>query len=447
MRFSKLPLLLALSTLMGLVLFTSMQSLAREDALHLNIYGPGQKDLNILVAPAVALDNDKLASPRRAAKLRSTIQDNLGYLFFLQQFKKQELLGEKSISWIKAGDIDFKRLRMSDVDLVMTMGCRFLESGKAQVELRVYGAYTQNLLVGRGYVLSNEAQTIQAADRFCGALMEQLTGRSGFFNSRLAFSKQVGDKAKEIYTSTPSGRDRKKVSQCKGICLSPSWSWNAKQLAYTHIGSDSHELKIWHKDTEETESITLPGRSVISPAFTPQGDLVLSLDPRGNPDIYFLQENRKLGESLVESWGIDISPGFDANMEKMVFVSSRLGNPHIFIMDLNSREVSRLSMQGNYNTDPTISPSGRLVAYARRTQKGHRIVVHDTATGKVRPITAGAGNDENPSWGPDGYFLLFSSNRSGKYELFLTTRYGAGPKKIDTGAGSATAVDWGPEVR
>ena len=182
MLLSKPGPLLALFFLAGFILLGSINAGAEKDSLHLNIYGPGQKKLNILLAPPQSLNNNTLSSPERAGELKSIFQENLSYLFFLKQVQKQELLGEKTINWIDSGDIDFKRLRMSDVDLVMTMGWRTGDSGEAQVELRVYEVFTQDLLVGRGYIINNREQIIQAANRFCSGIMEQLTGRSGFFS-------------------------------------------------------------------------------------------------------------------------------------------------------------------------------------------------------------------------------------------------------------------------
>ena len=441
MRWGKviIPLVFVLQTIL---VFSAPSNISAQDGLHLNIYGPGQKKMDILLVAPGSPGDSELEMPEKVGMLKDTIQENLSYLFFLKAVQEDQLLGEKQIEGARSEDIDFKRLRMSNLELLITMNWNFEQPDSGQVELRAFEVYTKKLLVGRGYIINNGAQVIEAANRFCSDLMKELTGNSGFFNSRLAFSKKTGDSEKEIYVSTPRGRDIKKISDSEGVCLSPAWSWSGERLAYTHIGSKGHELKLWDQETGQIQDILLSGKSVISPAFTPEGDLVVSADPEGNPDIYFVDEDKTLGEALVKYWGIDISPGFDKKNENMVFVSSRLGNPHIFLLDLETGDVSRISTKGKYNTDPDIAPNGRYVAFARRTKQGHRIVVKDMQNGKTTRITSGPGNDESPTWGPDGYFLLFSSNRSGEYKLYLTTRFGDGPKMIDTGAGSATAPDW-----
>ena len=55
---------------------------------------------------------------------------------------------------------------------------------------------------------------------------------------------------------------------------------------------------------------------------------------------------------------INVSPTFDAAGTKMAFTSNRMGGPQIFMKDLASGSVSRVTKQGNYNTEPSMSPTG-----------------------------------------------------------------------------------------
>jgi TolB protein len=156
-----------------------------------------------------------------------------------------------------------------------------------------------------------------------------------------------------------------------------------------------------------------------------------------------LTEDLQLEDIVVEHWAIDISPHFDAQGKAMVFVSSRFGNPHIFLRHMDSGEVERISFQGTYNTNPSISPDGRFVAYSRLIKdEGHRIIVYDRQKKTERQVTFGPGNDEDPAWGPDSYFLAFSSDRSGRYQLYVSTRHADEAKKIPTGRGAATSPAW-----
>ena len=127
----------------------------------------------------------------------------------------------------------------------------------------------------------------------------------------------------------------------------------------------------------------------------------------------------------------------------MAFTSSRLGNPHVFLKDMPTGQVRRISQNGTYNTEPSISPDGTLVAFSRMTDKGFRIFVYDVLTGEERQVSFGPGRDEQPSFAPDSYFLAFVSNRSGKKQIYLTTRHGGEARLVPTGNGEVFFPAWG----
>lgn len=417
-----------------------------QDTLHINIYGPGQSKLNIYLAPPRALQfsgNGAKAEPFR--ELKDVVSHDLDFLPFFKQVAGENILGGTELEGVKAEQIDFKRFKMSQVDILVSLGWRPREEGLGQAELRAYEVYSGELILGRGYVLAEKQQIAEAANRFCGDLMEEVTGRSGFFRSELAFARKK-DGSKQICMSAPQGHNFRQITDLNGVCMSPAWSWNGRFLAFTHVTDERHELLIWNRDKEELKRAFLPGNTIISPTFRPDGKLAISVDPKGNPDIYFLDSDWRLGEAIIRNWSIDISPQFDSQGDKMVFVSSRLGNPHIFLRDFEKGNVKRISFEGTYNTNPSISPDGRFVAYSRLTENGHRVVVHDLENGEERQVTQGPGNDEDPAWGPDSYFLAFSSDRSGKYRIYVTTRHGDEPMLIPTGEGIFTSPAWNPKV-
>jgi len=414
--------------------------------LQVNIYGPGQTKLNTYISPprpgGQNATTDKL--PSLVRDLGQMLGEDLGFLPFVRLLSQKEIVGGPTVKGLVQEDLDFQRFQLSQVDLLVTMGWSAKDADREQVELRAFDVYTGRMLLGRGYILRDQDHVQQASRRFCAGLMHTLTGRSGFFTSELAFVRQ-SDQDKDIYACTPQGRSLRSLVDLDGYCLSPAWSANGKQLAMSFVGQDKHELLVWDSDSDSLQRISLPGNTIISPTFWPGHGLVVSVDPRKSPDIYTLNQDLTLGDPLVEHWAIDISPHFDAQGKSMVFVSSRFGNPHIFLKHMDSGQVERISFEGTYNTNPSISPDGRFVAYSRRIKdQGHRIIVYDRQKETERQVSFGPGNDEDPSWGPDSYFLAFASDRTGQYQLYVTTRHADEARKIPTGQGAATSPAWRP---
>ena len=403
--------------------------------LTVDIHGPGQRLVNITILPPKGLDG----APVPAAAARSfeeLVANDLSYIPFLRIVAVSELLGGDPSTGVMAQDIDFKPFQLARVDLCMTTGWNgdFLEA-------RVFETFSGRRVVGKSYRDVSD-KLPQVADRFCSAFLEALTGKKGFFDSPLAFVKQEG-KSKEIYTVLPQGRELKRITQLGGFNLSPAWSGDGKQLVFTHIDRDRHELGVYDSATQKTKRYSKGlGDTVISPVFGGGDTLYVALNLNGTTNIYPLDTNFRVGKAVISSPYIDVSPSFDRSGSKMVFTSGRAGNPHIYLLDMKTGELRRVTTTGKYNTHPCISPDGRFVAYTHQTSDGHRIYLHDLETGREKQLTFGPGNDEYPAFGPDGYFVAFSSNRTGEYQIYLTTRHGDTPKRITTGKGGAFAPAW-----
>lgn len=404
--------------------------------LTVDIHGPGQRMVNIVFLSPKGLDGSQVPdAPAKA--FEELVTNNLSYIPFLKLVPVSTMLGGDTSRGVERADIDFKPMQLARVDLCMTTGWK----GNS-IEARVFETFSGRRIVGKLYRDVGSLTLAQAADRFCSAFLEALTGKKGFFDSPLAFVRQEG-KNKEIYTVLPQGRDLKRITRLGGLNLSPSWSMDGTRIAFTHIGKTRHELGIYDSKSGKITMISRGlGQTVISPVFGPDDMVTVALNRDGVTDIYELDKRYKPKRRLARSQYIDVSPSFDRTGAKMAFTSGRAGNPHVYLMNFKSGDVRRVTMTGKYNTHPCLSPDGRYIAYTHRTSNGHRIYLHDLQTGREKPLTSGPGNDEYPAFGPDGYFVAFASNRSGEYKIYLTTRHGDSPRRISTGKGQAFAPAW-----
>lgn len=412
---------------------------AAQAPLTVDIFGPGQRQVNLVILPARGLEGEL---PPMAATFEKTVNNNLSYLPFIKETPMSQLLGGDPSKGVKSTEIDFRPLQLAKIDLVMTTG--WTQNG---LEVRVYDTFGRRMIIGKAYGRVSKENVVTIADRFSSAFVDALTGKKAFFDSPLAFVRQLG-KSKEIYTVLPQGRELTRITTMGGFNLGPAWSADGSKLAFTHIGGKKHYLGIYDDKTGKTtlHSEKL-GQSVISPEFMPGGGMAVTLNRHGHADIFQLDANYKPKRVLVKSSFIDVSPSFDRTGSKMVFTSGRAGNPHVYMMDLKSGSIRRITLDGSYNTHPCISPDGRYIAYNRRTGSGHRIFVYDLATGRDRQVSFGPGSDEYPAFGPDGYFIAFASNRTGQYRLYLTTRHGDAAKMIQTGSGAAFAPAWDTKLQ
>jgi TolB protein len=150
-------------------------------------------------------------------------------------------------------------------------------------------------------------------------------------------------------------------------------------------------------------------------------------------------------QRLTRDPATDSSPTWSPDGRRLAFVSSRSGNPHIFVMNADGSSPRRITFQGNYNQTPRWSPRGDLIAFcARDERKVFDIFVVSVDTGRVARVTQDQGRtNEEPSWAPNGRLLTFSSDRGGHTQLVVSTVDGE-RQTVVTDGGDVTMPAWGP---
>jgi Tol biopolymer transport system component len=103
----------------------------------------------------------------------------------------------------------------------------------------------------------------------------------------------------------------------------------------------------------------------------------------------------------------------------------------IIVMDISTTPASfsPVTTPGatESDTDPTWSPDGTKIAFARSGTPGNvnaEIYVLDRVSSVVTQFTSDVATDKNPSWSPDGTRIAFASNRligSGDFDIYTTS--------------------------
>lgn len=425
----------------GLIMSALLLSMPAVAALRVDIMNPGQNTVNLaLAAPLTAPDRQATGM---GGKLQSIIEQNLSFLPFMRLTSSQAVLGGIVLNGWEPPQLDLKRFQLAGSDILVTTYWPDGDSGTRPVQIRAFETNTGGRIFGKEYPKVSQGDLPEVADRFCADLLEVLTGSGDFFRSTIAFIKKTGKMAANVWIVKPTGRDLRRITNMPGEALSPAWSPDGRFVVFSHIDPKSHALGVWDRATNKVQRIRFPGNVVIGPAFTPDNKVAVALSKGRYPVIYLLNHVFQKERVLEENNSINVSPTFDKTGTKMAFTSSRLGGPQIFLKDLNSGSVSRVSQNGTYNTEANLSPDGTLVVFSRMTNYGQRIFVQDLITGEERQITFGPGSDEQPSFCADSYFIAFSSTRGGGRHIYLTTRHGGDAKQVPTGDGAASFPRWG----
>jgi len=117
---------------------------------------------------------------------------------------------------------------------------------------------------------------------------------------------------------------------------------------------------------------------------------------------------------IAEHKAVEGDPAISQDGKSVAFVSNRYGTPQIFLQKGNSYP-KRITYEGRYNSSPSWSPKGNMIAYASLKNNKFDIYVYDINTGLTERITDGSlgvpsdGDSKAPSMSSGGRFVGFES--------------------------------------
>jgi TolB protein len=149
------------------------------------------------------------------------------------------------------------------------------------------------------------------------------------------------------------------------------------------------------------------------------GLVVLALNEAGHNHLFANQALATRYLRLTSGPWDDISPALSPDGRWLAFASNRSGSWDIYLLDLQSGDLKRLTETLQYDASPTWSPDGKLLAYESYDQDYEIIIQSAFDDQTMINLSQHPAADYQPNWSPLGRQLAFVSNRSGEPEVWL----------------------------
>ena len=308
-------------------------------------------------------------------------------------------------------------------------------------------------VVGRVYRGdSNEEQTRRYAHQFADEIVARLSGGlPGVASTQIAFvSARTGNK--EIWAMDYDGANQHQLTMLHSIALTPRWSPDADRIAFTcypTAGSIlSAQICVYSGISSRLLSWPRFRGTNSAPAWAPDGTKVMFMSSMlGNPELFVAEADGSHARRLTHSTGADTSPVWNPKTgQQVAFVSDRGGTPQLYVMDADGSEVQKIELTDKgYVIDPAWSPNGQLLAFSwRRPSGNYDLYIMDIATHALVELTRDAGRNERPSWAPDGRHIVFESTRTGTRQIWTMLADGSEVKQLTTQGGNESP-NWSPK--
>lgn len=183
------------------------------------------------------------------------------------------------------------------------------------------------------------------------------------------------------------------------------------------------------------------------PSVSPDGKQVAFVSSReGDPEIYVMNADGSNVRRLTAFHKEDWAPRWSPDGRWIAFLSSREGRSRVFVVRADgtgTRAVSGSAPSGD-EREAAWSPDGKHLAFVGRRQGEKRTEtrIWKVAVDGGEPValTDGSSRDDQPAWSPDGKYLAFVSERAGDPEIFLMRADGTGQTRLTKSPGA----DWLP---
>jgi len=281
--------------------------------------------------------------------------------------------------------------------------------GRISAEYRLWDIFTGQQLSGQQFFATPDNWR-RVAHIISDAIYERLSGESGYFDTRIAFIDESGNKdqrVKRLALMDQDGANVRYLTNGGDLVLTPRFSPSRQELTYASLAGDQWRVYLLNIETGQREVVGDFHNMAFSPRFSPDGQqVVLSLQQGANANIYKLDLRSRQLTRLTASPSIDTAPSFAPDGSRIVFESDRGGTQQLYVMSANGGPAERISFgSGRYGT-PVWSPRGDYIAFTKQENGQFAIgVMHPDGSGE-RILTEGYHN-EGPTWAPNGRVIMF----------------------------------------
>mgnify|MGYP000085352709 CR=1 FL=1 len=200
------------------------------------------------------------------------------------------------------------------------------------------------------------------------------------------------------------------------------------QVAFASDRSGVPQIYVVDVDGTDVQPLTNLANGACEPTWSPDGAQLVFISPcparaefyenfYDNSGLYIVNADGSGLKALSNAPGGDFNPAWSPDGKRIAFASLRDGRKEIYVLNLESGVVIRLtnSTSDTENTQPSWSRDGKMITYTVMRLGAYQVwAMTDTGQENVQLVRSGQSLwDYLPFWSPDGTTILFNQRLLG----------------------------------
>jgi TolB protein len=317
------------------------------------------------------------------------------------------------------------------------------------ISFELYNVLNHQRLLGF-QISSNRAGLRLASHQVADMVFEKIIGIRGAFSTHIAYISMVGAVPHRTYrliVADADGENPHIVMQSNEPLMSPAWSPDGQSLAYVSFEDKLPSIYVQFLKSGERHQVSARAGVNQAPAWSPDGKkLALTLSTRdGNLDVYVLDLATQALTRITDDPGIDTEPQWSKDGRTIYFTSDRAGGPQIYSVGLSPGDrPRRLTFQGSYNARPRLSPDESTLAFVTQEDGAFRIATMDLKGHNDMQVLTKGRFDVSPSYAPNGAEIIYASRDRGRGVLAMVSSDGRVQERLVSSEGDVQEPAWSP---
>lgn len=235
----------------------------------------------------------------------------------------------------------------------------------------------------------------------------------------------------DLYVVNVRSGDRRRLADVSDYDLDPVFSMDGTHVLFETSPNGFAQLHLVSSAGGKSQPISdVRDGWATFPSWSPDGDVIVYSCGRPSyeaSDLCLLSPSGEfLGLLGDESPSLEIEASWSPDGMTVAFASNRSGDSDVYLIDVESGRVTRLTDDPVHDADPAWSPDGSKIAFTSHRNDVPHICVMRRDGSDAACVTQGT----QPSWSPDGARLTFYRDTPKGTRIFIADADGSGVRQL-----------------